>query len=95
MPIYRFETAAQAEAAFAGRMASQKTYQVRGRGPFPTDMLRYDESEPATPEDAAAIARLSVETPADDLDIRAPHTVTLRYVGRPGAGYRVPTRGRW
>lgn len=35
------------------------TYTVTGRWPFPADMLRYDEAQPATPHDAALIERFS------------------------------------
>lgn len=38
------------------KMAPQ-TFTVRGRGPFPIDMLRHDRATPATEQDSGAITR--------------------------------------
>lgn len=38
-----------------------KTYTVQGRWPFPLDMLRYDQAEPASEDGRALIERLSAE----------------------------------
>ena len=39
------------------------TYEVVGRWPFPLDMLRYDSSSAASPEDQQKIDTFSVESP--------------------------------
>jgi hypothetical protein len=48
-------------------METKREYTVEGRWPFPLDMLRSDESVPATPEDKALIDRISLDflTPGD------------------------------
>jgi len=54
-------------------------------------MLRYDDSEPATPEDAALIAQLETENgPEDVVEFRRYHDVTLHLKTRWG-----PTEDRW
>lgn len=52
-------------------------YTVRGRWPFPTDMLRYDEARAATPEDQALIDRLSTENASSVDDIRIACQINL------------------
>lgn len=56
---------------------------VLGRGPFPLDMLRYDQCWPASAED---VQRMDV----DSLDRRALRTVRLRTINVMG-----PTTDRW
>lgn len=52
-------------------------YRVKGQWPFPLDMLRYDNSEPATPEMAALVAKLSDENCPDDIDLRTVYEIEL------------------
>lgn len=53
-----------------------KTYTVSGRWPFPLDMLRYDQAEPADEDSKALIDRLSAEH-ADAQTIKAVFEVRL------------------
>jgi hypothetical protein len=58
-------------------MKSEPTrYQVRGRWPFPIDMMRRDGAIAATPEDVIAIESLSGET-APDMDRHTVHLVCM------------------
>lgn len=72
-------------------MPEAHAYTVTGRWPFPTDMLRRDGSEPASPKDRALVERLSgpvapepegLETFVVDLVIQ-------------DAGRAVPNAARW
>ena len=56
-------------------------FTVRGRGRFPTDMLRYDECFPASEADSAR------------LDDRGPRFVELK--ARTGSPRFEPTYARW
>lgn len=54
---------------------AEHSYIVRGHWPFPLDMLRHDESRPASADDQAAIDSLSAEHATDrdafkDIEIR-------------------------
>lgn len=53
------------------------SYKVRGRWPFPVDMLRFDGSAPATEADRALMSRLSAEHCEDVSYIRDENEVTL------------------
>lgn len=68
------------------------TYTVTGRWPFPTDMLRYDGSRPATRADRRKIRRLTASYPS----VRRSRTplVSIDLV-IPGAGLRRPRTARW
>jgi hypothetical protein len=68
-----------------------RRYVVRGRWPFPTDMLRYDRSEAYGPLDRAVIDKLSAdEKPAGDL-----FDVQLRVTGSKNFVFGSPTTERW
>ena len=58
---------------------------VVGRGPFPLDMLRYDQCCPATSEDAGAIHYSGLDRASRDKRV-----VTLNSMRRVA-----PTFGRW
>lgn len=68
-----------------------RQYTVVGRWPFPTDMLRRDDAVPASPEDAALIAKLSGEHPPEGHSVGAFHRIELVL----GAGMRSPCVERW
>lgn len=63
------------------------TFRVRGSWSFPADMLRYDDAEPARPEDVDVIQLLSTEEPTLAM-LRGRFEVTLR-------SPRPPTEARW
>ena len=69
-----------------------QTYTVRGRWPFPLDMLRRDQSQPATGADAALVAQLSKDHPDDLSEVRSVVEVTLRMEHPNRVG---PNRERW
>lgn len=66
-------------------------FQVKGRWPFPLDMLRYDQAEAATSKDQELIDKLS--SSPDDINLREVFTITLK------APYKlqhcIPTDARW
>jgi hypothetical protein len=68
-------------------------YTVKGSWPFPVDMLRRENSKPATPEDAAIIERLSRDF-AEDRDAY-PNTVTINLVIPNAAHHMRPLTARW
>lgn len=63
---------------------------VRGRAPFPIDMLRYDCCIPATERDASTI-RLLQSADANDLGPEQWTIELIRFVVEPG----VPSISRW
>jgi hypothetical protein len=68
---------------------------VRGRWPFPADMLRYDSAEPSTEGDRGLVELLSGRDGIcpDGVDMRQKYRVTLRCdMPRPGGGLSVD---RW
>ncbi len=69
-------------------MVKKFTYTVRGSWPFPTDMLRYDDSKAATPEDQAMIDRLSSENAPDLESLQNRVSITL-------IGNFKPNTARW
>lgn len=54
---------------------------VRGRWPFPLDMLRYCAATPATNADAKLLQRLSGEFAEDEKMLHEQHTVRLKACG--------------
>ncbi len=64
-------------------------YQVRGYHPFPIDMLRYDESFPATEKDTTALSALAHAFPTT----AGPTTIMLAST-RSQTRWE-PTRERW
>lgn len=67
-------------------------YTVRGRWPFPPDMLRRDGSHPATEADVELIARLTKDHCDDLSDIRNVVDVTLQMDHSDNVG---PNFERW
>jgi hypothetical protein len=63
-------------------------YEVKGYAPFPFDMLRYDASYPARPEDASLLVNVN------DLP-RQREVVTVRLVHTHPSKAWQPTVGRW
>ena len=70
------------------------TYCVRGKWQFPLDMLRYDESSAATPEDQALIDKLSAENCPESIDIQRTYEVWLKASPRATRTW-MPTTDRW
>lgn len=72
---------------------TQITYTVKGRGPFPIDMIRYDGSYPAQHSDAADIQGSISNDPGNPVSTanREPWEIDLITNKRPG----VPCVGRW
>jgi hypothetical protein len=66
-------------------------YTVRGFGSFPEDMLRYDDSAPAEPEDKHWISAGGVREAMLETIRKVPINVAKRWV-REGI---VPCRDRW
>lgn len=58
-------------------MTKTVTYTVRGRWPFPLDMLRRDFSKPATPADKELINLASKDTPSHDHPLSRVYEINL------------------
>jgi hypothetical protein len=69
---------------------AQTSFKVRGRGPFPIDMLRYDSAWPDQATDAAAIADSFERRPYVQGQRTEPWEITLLSADR-----TAPTIGRW
>lgn len=62
-------------------------FTVRGTGPFPVDMLRFDECWPVEIHDVAEITRT--------IDAGSAKTAIIRLRGRQTTSITRPTVGRW
>ena len=70
----------------------QSKYSVIGSGPFPTDMLRYDESRPAEERDSAGIAMTRDSTEFDNM---REITLVVSHDNKAEQRRWVPTHDRW
>lgn len=66
-------------------------YTVRGSGSFPEDMLRYDRSKAATPEDVEWMKGRHER----ELMLKIEHEGPRTHIKRLIASKHVPTIGRW
>lgn len=66
-------------------------YTVRGSGSFPEDMLRYDRSKAATPEDVEWMKGRAER----ELMLKTSSEGPLSHVRRLIREKRLPTHGRW
>jgi hypothetical protein len=66
------------------------TFVVTGKGPFPTDMLRYDG---CYPRDQASVNEMTYADAGIPGNYHTPHTVALSMPVE--AKHQVPTEARW